>query len=122
MFAFSSLPSLLRILLLGLLMTGVLVKPVLAFAGELHETEHSESTGHDGHVQDDASEPADPSDETNPWHALVHFSHCCGQAPVLLFLMYLGAITPAAADPLSLPSFEVLPSLQPVDLRPPISV
>lgn len=120
----SGLPSIsfaLRILLLGLLMVGVLVKPVLVLAGELHEAEHALLTGDDGHADDGSSDPIEPSDPKNPWHALMHFGHCCGQAPALLPLMYLGSITPAATDPLPLLSVEFQPTAHPVAFRPPIT-
>lgn len=115
------LPSVFRILMLGLLMAGVLVKPVIAFAGELHEAGHSESAGHDGHASDVASEPADPSDATNPWHALMHFSHCCGQIPAVLPLMFVGTVTASATEPLPRLSVEFQPTVHPVAFRPPIS-
>ena len=121
MSALTSLPSVLRILMLGLLMAGVLMKPVIALAGELHEAGHVQSTDQDGHFQDDASVPVDPSDATNPWHALMHFSHCCGQAPALLPLMYLSSFAPVATEPLPQLSVEFQPAVHPVAFRPPIS-
>jgi hypothetical protein len=121
MSALASLPSVLRILMLGLLMVGVLMKPVIALAGELHEAGHVQSTDQDGHFQDDASVPVDPSDATNPWHALMHFSHCCGHTPALLPLMYLGSFTPVANEPLPQLSVEFQPAVHPVAFRPPIS-
>ncbi|WP_159016964.1 hypothetical protein [Cognatiluteimonas profundi] len=111
----------LRILILCLLMAGVLVKPVIAFAGELHEVEHAQLTGDNGDADDGSSDPIDPADPKSPWHALMHFGHCCGQAPALLALMNLGSITPAATDPLPQWSVEFRPSAHPVALRPPIS-
>lgn len=119
--ALISLRSVFRTLMLGLLMAGVLVKPVIAIAGAVHEAEHSSLSGDHGQHDNLSSEPIDSSDTTNPWHALVHFSHCCGQAPVLLSLIYLGSITPAASDPLPLLSFELPPAVHPVAFRPPIS-
>ena len=121
MSALTSLPTVFRILMLGLLMAGVLVKPVIAFAGELHEAGHVESTDQDGHFQDDASEPVDPSDATNPWHALMHFSHCCGQAPAMLPTIHVGSVTPVATEPLPRLSVEFQPPVHPVAFRPPIS-
>lgn len=121
MFASTSLSSVFRILMLGLLMAGVLVKPVIAFAGTLHEAEHAAVSGDDGHAADGSSDPIDPADATNPWHALMHFSHCCGQTPAVLPLLYLGAITPAATDPVLPWTVAFLPTAHPVALRPPIS-
>ena len=121
MSALTSLSSVFRILMLGLLMAGVLVKPVIAFAGALHEAEHVALTGDSGHADDGSSELDDPSDAKNPWHELMHFSHCCGQAPALLPLTYLGCITPAATDPLPLLSVAFQPTAHPVAFRPPIT-
>lgn len=75
MSALTFLPSVFRILMLGLLMAGVLVKPVIAFAGELHEAGHAESTDQDGHDQDKASEPVAPSDASAT--AVVRSRRCC---------------------------------------------
>lgn len=41
-------------------LAGVLVKLVIAFAGELHEAEHAASTGDDG-----PTGPIDPADSKN---------------------------------------------------------
>lgn len=128
--------------MLAMLMAGVLLKPVLAFAGGLHEAEHAvlaedghDSRGdvsHDDRSHDDGShggdfvgeaapEPADPSDAKNPWHALMHFGHCCGQAPALLALAYIGPQLPTAEAPLPPWSAAFTPAAQPVALRPPIT-
>lgn len=115
-----SLRSAFRTLMLGLLMAGVLFKPVIAIVGAAHEAQHAAVSGDHGQHDTLSSEPMDSSHTTNPWHALVHFSQCCGQAPVLLSLIYLGSITPAASDPLPLLSFELQPALHPVAFRPPI--
>jgi len=120
MSASTSLSCLFRLLMLGLLMAGVLVKPVIAFAGELHEAEHAALSGDDGHADDGSSDPVDPDDSKNPWHALMHVGHCCGQTPALLPLAYLGAITPVATDPLPTLSVAFQPAAQPVAFRPPI--
>jgi len=121
MFAFTSLSSVLRILMLCLLMAGVLVKPVIAFAGELHEAEHAQLTGDNGHADGGSSDPIDPADSENPWHALMHVGHCCGQAPAVLPLMILGSIVPTGTDPVPEWSVEFQPTAHPVAFRPPIS-
>lgn len=121
MSSLTSLPFVFRILLLGLLMAGVLVKPVIAFAGELHEAEHVHLTGDNGHGDDGSSDPIDPADSKNPWHALMHVGHCCGQTPALLPLVYLGPIVPMVTEPLPPWSVEFQPTAHPVAFRPPIS-
>lgn len=117
--ALTSMPTVFRILMLCLLMAGVLVKPLVALAGELHEAEHAQLTGDNGHADDSSSDPIDPADAENPWHALMHFSHCCGQAPALMPLISQGSFIPAATDPLPLLSFEFQPPAHPVAFRPP---
>lgn len=117
-----SMSSLFRILMLAMLMAGVVMKPMLAFAGDMHEGGHAVLAGDDGHAHDhDAPEPVDPSDAKDPWHALMHFGHCCGQTPALLQPMQLGPSVPAVAA--SLPPWPVVfePAVHPVDLRPPIT-
>lgn len=124
MFALTRLPPLLRMLAFALLMAGVLVKPVLAFAGELHEAEHAALSGEDLHAHagsDQAPDPVDPPDGKNPWHALMHFGHCCGQAPALMPLAYIGPHLPTADVPLPPWSAAFKPAAQPVALRPPIT-
>ena len=121
MSARTSLPSVFRLLILGLLMVGVSAKPMLALAAELHESGHASSAGQVGHFHDESPEPVEPSDATDPWHVLMHFSHCCGQIPALLPLLYLESITPVATEPLPRLSVEFQPTFDPVALRPPIS-
>ncbi len=128
-----SLSSLFRILMLAMLMTGVVMKPVLAFASDMHEDGHGAVASDDGHAHDhdhDAPDPVevavevdpgDPSDAKDPWHALMHFGHCCGQTPALLEPMPLGPLVPAVSA--TLPPWPVVfePAVHPVDLRPPIT-
>lgn len=121
MFGLSSLSFALRILLLGLLMTGVLVKPMVAFAGELHEAEHVLLTADDGLADDGSSDLVDPSDSKNPWHALMHYGDCCGQSTALLPLATLGSITPTVTDLLPPLSVEFQPTAHHVAFRPPIT-
>lgn len=107
--------------MLGLLMAGVLAKPMLGFAAELHESGHAHAADHAGHSDDGSPDPSDPSDATDPWHSLMHYSQCCSQIPALLPLVYLGAVTPVATEPLPRLSIGYQPTVNPVDLRPPIS-
>ncbi len=108
--------------MLALLMAGVLVKPVLGFAGELHEAEHAMVAGDHPHDDGDApTGPTGPSDAKSPWHALMHFGHCCGQTSALLPLVQPGSILPAVTAPLPPWSVAFKPAAQPVALRPPIT-
>ena len=107
--------------MLCLLMAGVLAKPMLGFAAELHESGHAQAAGQVGHFDEESPNPADPSHATDAWHALMHYSHCCGQIPALLPLIYLGSVTPVATEPMPRLSAEFQPTFHPVALRPPIS-
>lgn len=104
------------------LMAGVLVKPVLAFAGDMHEAEHAGLVEDDQHGHgDDTPDPIDPSDAKNPWHSLMHFGQCCGQTPAVLPLVQPGSILPVVTAPLPPWSAAFKPASHPVDLRPPIT-
>lgn len=107
--------------MLGLLMAGVLAKPMLGFAAALHESGHAQAPGQVGHFYDESPDPVDPSGATNPWHALMHYSDCCGQIPALLPSVYLGSVTLLVTEPLPRLSIELQPTFHPVAFRPPIS-
>ena len=120
MFAFTSLRCVFRILLLVLLMAGVMAKPVLAFAGELHEAGHPELNGDHGHSDGLSTELEDPADTESSWHALLHLTHCGGQTPAMMPLMSHGPVSLAVAQPLPPVLAAFRPATQPVALRPPI--
>lgn len=120
MHTLASVSRTLRILLLGLLMVGVLGKPMIVFAGDLHEAEHALSTADIGHAGDGTSDPADAPGTSNPWHALMHYADCCGASAALLPLANPGSMTPLATDPLPHLSVDFQPAAHPVALRPPI--
>lgn len=106
--------------MLAMLMAGLVMKPVLAFAGDMHEGGHAVVAEGDAHAHD-APEATDPTDANDPLHALMHFAHCCGQTPALLQPMQPGPSMPAVA--VLLPPWPVTfePAVHPVDLRPPIT-
>lgn len=103
------LSRVLRLPALAVLLLAVLVNPVFASLGDLHELgngathlhvvgEHEDNApGHDHH-------DADPGDLL---HALMHASHCCG---------HLTAIMPA---PMRVPAM-ILPAAVPVPDRVPV--
>lgn len=74
---------LLRILVLGLFALALVLQPVLASVGELHELAHDPSGAH-SHVHDAAD--VDPQSTTDTgledgvetFHVLLDFAHCCG--------------------------------------------
>lgn len=77
----------LRILVLGLFALGLVLQPVLAAAGAMHDELAHNSPGthvHDLHADDVDAElvVAGEQDEdgTTTLHVLLHFAHCCGGA------------------------------------------
>jgi len=125
----------LRVFVLGMLMLGMALMPVLTSVGELHELAH-DPTGnhglsthgdhhdaavesHDGAAEDTAGEDGQGSD---PVHALLHLAHCCGQQSLTAtaLMPVLPHSEPSTA--LHMPDTQVLPrtpALAP--FRPPIT-
>lgn len=72
---------LLRVLVLGLLALGLVLQPVMAAAGEMHELAHDPSGAH-SHVHaddvDSESVATGESDTAETLHVLLDFAHCCG--------------------------------------------
>jgi hypothetical protein len=80
--------QLLRLPALAVLLLAVLVNPVLAAVGDLHEsshgsTEHAQATG--THNHDDAGTQEQGIDLL---HALMHAAHCCGHLTAILSTAY----------------------------------
>lgn len=107
----------LRMLLLGLVLLGMLAKPVLAISAELHEAAHTEA-GTSGAEPAMAASAA--ADDGNWWHELMHSSHCCSQAPALLPPLPASSLFALAESPLAVPTVELRAVAQPVAIRPPI--
>ena len=121
MSSLAPLSSVLRIVLLGLLLLGVMVKPAIAFAGVLHEAEHALLAGQDRPADDRSASGADPADEDDPWHALMHHGHCCGQSLAVLPQAMVGSLLPSGSHPPPPLSVEFQPATHPVAFRPPIT-
>lgn len=129
------LPSVLRVFVLGLLVLGMAVMPVLASLGEIHELAHDGSGSHamathgDHHdaAGDSHDEPVTDADGhgaqgSDPLHALLHFAHCCGQQSLTAsaLMPVLARLEPSAV--LLMPDAQVVPhspALAP--FRPPIT-
>ena len=110
----SSLPSLLRILMLGLLMAGVMMKPVLAIACEIHDMQKIV-----------AAEPAAAAEAPGPGSgesccSLPDCNDCCAHTTALLPILNLAPAAPMAASSLPSLSVEFEPTAFPVAFRPPI--
>lgn len=114
---------LLRVLILCFVVVGVLAKPVLVFASDMHTVKHILMTGEDGHGDHGTpSDPIDPKDAQDPWHALLHLSECCGHAVALLPDIEPASLAPIGAIALPPHSFELTPTTRIAPYRPPIRI
>lgn len=81
---------LLRVLVLGLFALGLVLQPVMAVVGEMHELAHDPlgTHSHDLHADELDAEltAAGEQDQggVKTLHVLLHFSHCCGATAALL--------------------------------------
>lgn len=118
----------LRVFALGLLALGLVMKPVLASLGELHELAHDPtevhaSAGHGDHTHD-AFQDEGAQDErgAEALHALVHFAHCCGQSSLASLPAIAAIAAPPSADALLMPEPQMLSqALSLAPFRPPIT-
>ncbi len=112
-------PSLLRLLALCVLLSGMLAQSAMAAIGDVH------GLSHDGAIQAHADELPDAGDGGQPdegaglQHALMHAGHCCG--PLIAMPMAM-AWTPAARPGQAPASFRATVPTRRLDspLRPPI--
>ena len=80
----------LRVLALGLFALGLVLQPVMAAMGEMHELAHDPSGthSHDLHADELDAELATAGEQDHggakTLHVLLHFSHCCGATAALL--------------------------------------
>ena len=80
----------LRVLALGLFALGLVLQPVMAAMGEMHELAHDPSGthSHDLHADELDAELAAAGEQdqggAKTLHVLLHFSHCCGATAALL--------------------------------------
>lgn len=117
------LSRVLRLPALAVLLLAVLVNPVFASLGDLHElgsgAAHLHVVGeHEGNAAGHDHDEADPGDLL---HALMHASHCCGH---LTAIMPSPMRVPAMILPAALPVLDRVPVAQapPTSLlRPPIA-
>ena len=122
--------------LMAMLALGFALQPVLAAIGETHELSHAAAMQADGHVVDqhdhgeassgsedaDHSEfPSDSDEDDSPWHAALHFAHCCGQVPSTLTSAHLTvpaqfavAVVPQGASTLRVASSAFEPQRPPI--------
>lgn len=80
--------SLLRIVTLALFALAMVVQPVMAAAGEMHEFSHDASGLHSHahvlHAGDIGIDDIDAGADAPVLHVLLHFAHCCGTTTAMV--------------------------------------
>ncbi|HUH90548.1 MAG TPA: hypothetical protein VLZ76_07825 [Lysobacter sp.] len=125
----SCLITVLRVFVLALFVSGLVVQPVLASLGELHELAHDPSGLHSHSVQSDhsampsilSSQQPQAAARTATLHMLLHFAHCCAQSSVVMTtgLAFVAGV-PTASQPTEQRAQVVLPTRPMALFRPPI--
>ena len=114
---------LLRLPALALLVFAVLVNPVFAAVGDLHESSHGSAEHTQPLDSHDHADNAGMQEEgTDLLHALMHAAHCCGHLTAILSTPFVphaslfsgGVPVPAFAAPHSPPRTD--------HFRPPIAI
>lgn len=82
------LPFSLRVFVLALLALSMVLQPVVASMGEIHEfahdpAEHSAQAGHPDLFADDSAKQLSEGETPGTLHLLLHLAHCCGQSPAI---------------------------------------
>lgn len=119
---------LLRVLVLGLFALGLVLQPVMAAVGEMHELAHDPSGmhGHDVHADEIDMELAASGEQdqggAKTLHVLLHFAHCCG-ATVALLTVFEPIPAIRAHDRLTIARAPIPPEVRlPSPFKPPIFV
>jgi hypothetical protein len=113
--------SLLHWLVSTCLVLAMIVQPVLASIGEMHELAHGLA---ETHVSgDDHDVRAELAAQGEALHLVHHMAHCCGQTAVPV-VSFAAALVPVAAGPLAICSALERPADEPrlAPFRPPIQV
>lgn len=115
--------QLLRLPALALLLLAVLVNPVFAAVGDLHESSHG-GAGHaqpvDAHDHDDNA--GTQEEGVDLLHALMHAAHCCGHLTAILSTPFFSPV-PSFCDAVPAFAFAAPHSAPRTDpFRPPIAI
>lgn len=108
---------LLRVLVLGMIALGLVLQPVMAAAGELHELAHSPPGLHHHGLDADALDAqlaaAGEQDQggAKTLHVLLHFAHCCGATAALLTVLEPIPAAPVAGH-LAITTTPILPQVR----------
>lgn len=119
---------LLRASLLALFALCVVMQPVVAAWGELHEfVAHAGSAdGHGGHSLSHAEDEVVPDEDAGagaPGHALLHHAHCCSQGQLAVVPVSLPMLSfPTGRSPRTVASAPAVDAPSQSPFRPPIRV
>ncbi|MGH8026426.1 MAG: hypothetical protein ACREO0_06830 [Pseudoxanthomonas sp.] len=111
---------LLRLPALALLVLAVLVNPVFAAVGDLHESSHGSAE----HAQplDVHDHAGTQEEEGDLLHALMHAAHCCGHLTAILSAPFV-PYAPSSSGDAPMPAFASPHSPPRTDpFRPPIAI
>ncbi len=121
--------STLRLVWAALLALALVLQPMVAAMGEVHELNHAVGTSsamgvNDEHhrIADHQEEAPGDSDSEDPVHLLLHFAHCCSQTPTTLGALQAQLLPVAGSDApvVAAAHLRLKPSTNDV-LRPPIT-
>lgn len=118
----------LHVLVLALFALGLVLQPVLAAAGELHELAHDPSGQHSHalHGDDMAAELSAAGEngegDSSTLHLLLHFAHCCGAAAAMLPVVESVSPMIRATRPAIDSAQRLAHARLPTPFKPPISV
>lgn len=116
-----------RLMLIGLLLCGVVLKPSLAIAEEMHELIAHAAVAGDGHTHTDghsatvlvpmnAPDGQPPHDDSH-----FHLTHCCGQQAAVLPRLDIALPPMQAGSPLPAQTIAFVPAPHLAPFRPPIA-
>lgn len=115
--------TVLRLLMLALLLCGIVLKPSLAIAEEMHDLLAHASVAADGHSHDAA--PVADSGDAAPGKGThddghFHLTHCCGQQAAVLPRLQLGVALAGTDSPVPRFVVDFTPASRAAPFRPPI--
>lgn len=124
--AFPTLANLLRLTLFGLLLCGVVLKPSLAIAEEMHELLAHAAVAGDGHAHADehssvAQQAGAPDGQVPHDDSHFHLTHCCGQQAAVLPRLELTLAQVHGDSPMPAQSIAFAPAPHTAPFRPPIA-
>ncbi len=115
--------NVLRLLMLALLLCGIVLKPSLAIAEEMHDLLAHASASVDGHSHEETAADdtgSTPSDKASQDDSHFHLTHCCGQQAAMLPRLQLDVALAGTVSPVPRLVVDFTPAPRAVPFRPPI--